>query len=108
MKLTTEEAWARRDAALRCSARVDLLFGPGSGAASSASGLLNRLAVAATDLQPPTLNAEGAERALVAATGYLQEFRRSAFDGIRRGAPPSAALRESLFRSLGRRSAPGM
>lgn len=108
MKSSTEEAWEHHDAALCRSARVDLLFGPGSATASSASAFLSHLAQASAVLRPPDSDADGAERALVDGTADLQRFHRAAFDEIRRAAPPSATLRESLRwrsrRRLGRQT----
>ncbi len=103
MERATEEAWAHHDIALLRSARIDLLFGPGSDTTQSTSSFLSHLAQASLILRPPAHNADGAENVLVDATADLQEFQRSAFDAIRRAAPPSATLRESLQRRLRRR-----
>jgi hypothetical protein len=96
MKSTTELAWQAHDGALRTSARVDLLFGPSSETTEAANTFLNRLAMAQNTVRPPNPDADGAESVLVEATSDLQRFHRAAFNGIRRAAPPSATVRESL------------
>jgi hypothetical protein len=103
MKEATEEAWGHHDIALRRSARLDLLFGVGSDTTGSASRFLNQMAIASQVLRPPDCDADRGEKVLVDATAELQTFNRSAFDAIRHAAPPSATLRESLRRHLGRR-----
>jgi hypothetical protein len=102
MKSTTELAWQAHDDALRASARVDLLFGPGCETTAAVSAFLNRLAIAQNTVRPPNLDAGGAESALVEATSDLRRFHRAAFNGIRRAAPPSATMRESVQRALRR------
>jgi hypothetical protein len=61
MKSTTERAWRAHDDALRTSARVDLLFGPGCETTAAASTFLNRLAIAQNAVRPPNPDARGAE-----------------------------------------------
>lgn len=102
MKSTTERAWHAHDDALRASARVDLLFGPGCKTTAAVSTFLNRLAIAQNTVRPPNPDAGGAESALVEATSDLQRFHRAAFNGIRRAAPPSATMHESVRRALRR------
>lgn len=101
-KEAAEGAWSGRDAVLRRSARIDLLFGPGSETALAATDLVSELAKGCLMLQPPALDADGAEGALMDAAGNLPRFERAAFDGIRRAAPPSATVRESIRRTLAR------
>jgi hypothetical protein len=96
MKSATEDAWTHRDIALRRSAHVDLLFGPGSTTAGAANDLLNHLAVAAHSLTPPVGDADAADAALQSAASDLRRFQRSAFGAIRLAAPPSSTLRETL------------
>jgi hypothetical protein len=98
MKQATEEAWEHHDIALRRTARLDLLFGVGSDAARSANGLLNQLAVASQALRPPRCDDDRGEAALVDATAELQGFQGAAFAAVRRAAPPSASLWETLRR----------
>jgi hypothetical protein len=107
MKSTTECAWRAHDYALRTSARVDLLFGPGSGTTATASAFLNRLATAQNTVRPPDPDADGAESALVEATSDLQRSHRAAFNGIRKAAPPSATVRDSIRRALRRNATAG-
>ncbi len=98
MKEKAEGAWAQRDAVLMRSARIDLLFGPGSETARSSTRLLNHLANAVEILSPPKFDPDGSERALLDTSQEHAMFCRVAFDDIRRAAPPSARLRESLWR----------
>ncbi len=102
VKKTVDLAWTTRDAVLRRSARIDLLFGPGSETGHAASSLVHDLAEACERLQPTRFDADGAEATLLEVTARLQNFQHAAFDGIRRAAPPSATVRESLRRPLPR------
>jgi hypothetical protein len=104
MKATTELAWDAHGVALRRSARLDLLFGPGSETTGATSIFLNRLATAQQTVRPPDADPDRAEATLVEATADLQNFHRAAFDGIRRAAPPSGTLRESVRRTVGRKA----
>jgi hypothetical protein len=99
-KKESEDAWAMRDVVLKRSARVDLLFGPGSETARASTDLVTALATANHVLRPPSLDPNKADSSLMDATGCLQRFERAAFAGIRRAAPPSATVRESIRRAL--------
>jgi len=95
-KAAAQKAWSQRDTPLIRSARVDLLFGPDSDTARCSNALLHHIAAALEDLNPPKLDAEAADQALLDAPEGLRMFQRLAFQDIRSAAPPSATLRESL------------
>ena len=95
-------AWKRRDVVLHRGARVELLFGPGSETARAVIDLTYELGKAIDRGQGPAPDQAAAEAAQMEAAAKLTSFQRAAFDGIRRAAPPSATMRESLRRALGR------
>lgn len=100
MKNATEAAWQHHDISLHRSARIDLLFGPTSGAAQSANDTLKNLAEAASALLPPALDAEAADRAHVRSADALREFHLAVLDAIRYADPPTASLYERARRQL--------
>ena len=77
---------------------------PGPGPPPQQPNLVSELAKGCQKLQPPELDADGAEQGLMDAAGQLPKFERDAFDGIRRAAPPSATVRESVRRALSRKA----
>jgi hypothetical protein len=91
-------AWTARDAAMTRSTRIDLLFGPGSAPGLEASGVLHELAKGRNHVRDPTGLA--VDEALIDGPEHLRDFQRRAFDGIRKAAPPSATIRESIRQAL--------
>jgi hypothetical protein len=102
-KADAEKAWSQRDTPWIRSARVDLLFGPDSGTARCSNAPLHHIATALESLNPPKLDADAADQALLDAPEGLRMFQRLAFEDIRSAVPPSATLRKSL-RKTRRRS----
>ncbi len=85
MKLATEHAWEHRDAVLVRSARISLLFGPGTPTSDSTGRFVTDLAEAIDALapQPSPTDIGAAQLSLLDASNELQQFYKLAFAQIR-------------------------
>ena len=104
MQQSVESAWALRDAVLKKSTRLDLLFGPDSKTVELADTLLEHLADATTEaLKPPEFDLVAAEVSLGRSAEALKKFHRVAYHEIKDARPPAAGV----FRSALRRTQQG-
>jgi hypothetical protein len=97
-------AWKKLDTVLLRRARVELLFGPTSDSGRRAKELTDQLSTAIDRAQPPNLDETTANARLREARTSLTSLQQTAFKDIRRAAPPSATIHESIRRVLERKS----